>query len=54
MHQTSQKIMCSPKSICNLNNALFERIDIDLLKLPLTKSGYNYAMVITEFLTNYP
>jgi hypothetical protein len=49
-----QKKLCiHQKAFAILIKALFERIGIDLVKLPKTKSGYNGAMVITEYLTKY-
>jgi hypothetical protein len=50
-----QKKLCiHQKAFAILIKALFERIGIDLVKLPKTRSGYNGAMVITEYLTKYP
>jgi hypothetical protein len=50
-----QKKLCfHQKAFAIPIKALFERIGIDLVKLPKTKSGYNGAMVITEYLTKYP
>ncbi len=49
-----KKLCVHQKAFAISIKALFERIGIVLLKLPLTKSGYNYAMVLSEYLTKYP